>query len=145
MAVQLTNRDYKLMKWLCEMPGSSVSILSEAFTGVKKPFTNFRTRIRKLEDEGYLMSKTTPCLGPQRLYFATKKGWFFAQKGLFDLHIPYPRARISPSILSHDQLLMKCRMRLEKFENAGDWRSERRLMFEFKKLHQAGVLRRQIS
>ena len=124
--VKLQERDYRILRWLLEMKFADIEQINRAFF-VKESvnLSGARTRIKKLERAGYLLSSFGFDGSSKKYYLVNKLGALALKNYFFDDLIVKLTPKISASIFAHDKLVTDSRLILESAGRARDWESEK--------------------
>ena len=128
----LTERDCEVIEFIIEMKFASVVEVYDRFFKVTLSDENSksnlwaRKRLMQLKQGGFLRANRTPN-ERETYYSATYKAYYALSNIYPDKSICKPVGGFDHRTFKHDQLVLKCRLDLERQQNITNWISDRRL------------------
>lgn len=127
-SIVLQDRDFEIFIWLLDQKFSDLETLKRKFfLKDGESLGGVRTRMQKLEANGYVHSKLLDVGSTKKYYVATKKAHKFLSQKFTFTKFPSAVKEISPVTFIHDKYVLLSRIYLEEQGRATHWKAERRL------------------
>ncbi len=129
--VRISERDLKVMEFLCEMKWATRSQIYEGFFrwAESRSEEYAKKRLSFLNRQGFIESARVFVDLPA-VFYSTRKGWDLASSRVNGRRLPRPLTKVDPRYLEHDLHAVDCRLAIERKKLGQGWISEKLLKSE---------------